>query len=93
MSSLGFKESNYQPKLFSFESDKATVQNTAETNTLKLKKAWDMSISSCKGIPMTAFMLWMAGDSIQIFSILILAMNFFNSIKAIISHKTGLPCN
>ncbi|RKO99390.1 hypothetical protein CXG81DRAFT_2036, partial [Caulochytrium protostelioides] len=49
---------------------------------LKLKKAWDVAMAPAKSIPMNAFMLWMSGNSIQIFSILITVMMLLNSVKA-----------
>ena len=36
-----------------------------------------------KAIPMQMFMLWMSGNSVQIFSIMITAMLLFNGVKAI----------
>nr|KAJ3421255.1 hypothetical protein HK105_004088 [Polyrhizophydium stewartii] len=50
---------------------------------LKIKKAWDTALAGGKSIPMNAFMLYMSGNSIQIFSILITVMLLFNSVKAI----------
>ncbi|KAI8853024.1 hypothetical protein BC829DRAFT_440320 [Chytridium lagenaria] len=42
-----------------------------------------------KSIPMNAFMLWMSGNSVQIFSILITVMLFVNAAKAIAGTKQG----
>ena len=52
-------------------------------HNLKIKKAWEVSLSGVKSIPMNMFMLYMSGNSIQIFSILITVMLFWNSFKAI----------
>jgi hypothetical protein len=38
---------------------------------------------------MNAFMLWMSGNSVQIFSILITVMMFYNAIRGILSTSTG----
>ncbi|KAI8924514.1 hypothetical protein BC831DRAFT_465378 [Entophlyctis helioformis] len=53
-----------------------------EIAKLKVKKAWDAAIAPAKSIPMNAFMLYMSGNSIQIFSILVTVMLLFNSVKA-----------
>eukprot|EP01112_Ceratiomyxa_fruticulosa_P002037 TRINITY_DN1217_c0_g2_i18.p1 TRINITY_DN1217_c0_g2~~TRINITY_DN1217_c0_g2_i18.p1 ORF type:complete len:160 (+),score=25.82 TRINITY_DN1217_c0_g2_i18:354-833(+) len=50
---------------------------------LKLKKAWEVAKAPGKGILMTAFMLWMAGSGIHIFSIMITGYSILNPIKAI----------
>lgn len=42
---------------------------------LKLKKAWEAAMAPAKALPMNAFMLWMAGGGVQIFSIMITGMH------------------
>lgn len=48
------------------------------------KRAWDISFGPFKSIPMNAFMLWMSGGSLQIFSVAITAMQLFSSVKIIL---------
>jgi hypothetical protein len=48
-----------------------------------MKLAWDTAIAPGKGIPMQMFMLWMSGNSVQIFSIMITGMLFWNGLKGI----------
>lgn len=57
---------------------------------LKVKKAWDLAFSPGKSLPMNGFMLYMSGNSIQIFSIMITVMLFFNSIQAVLSSVKGI---
>ncbi|KAF9024768.1 hypothetical protein BGZ52_010378 [Haplosporangium bisporale] len=52
------------------------------TDTLK---AWDVALAPGKQLPMQAFMLWMSGNSVQIFSVAITAMLMFSPIKALFS--------
>lgn len=40
---------------------------------------------------MQAFMLWMSGNSVQIFSVAITAMLMFSPIKALMSMSQGKP--
>ncbi|KND01888.1 chaperone EMC4 [Spizellomyces punctatus DAOM BR117] len=55
---------------------------------LKMKKAWDAALAPGKSIPMNAIMLYMSGNSIQIFSVLVTVMLLWNSIKAIMGVNT-----
>ncbi|KAG9303724.1 hypothetical protein G9A89_018621 [Geosiphon pyriformis] len=61
----------------------ATIEQDQET--LKVKKAWDAALSPGKNIPMNAFMLWMSGNGVQIFSVMITGMLFFQPIKALMA--------
>jgi len=49
---------------------------------LKSKRAWDLAISPAKSLPMNAFMLYMSGNGVQVFSISTLAMLLFSPFKA-----------
>ncbi|KAJ1338882.1 hypothetical protein BSLG_006519 [Batrachochytrium salamandrivorans] len=68
-------------------------QNNGDENmeltiaNLKVKKAWDTALAPAKSIPMNGLMLYMSGNSIQIFSILVTVMLLFNSAKAML----GVP--
>ncbi|GHJ86961.1 hypothetical protein NliqN6_3363 [Naganishia liquefaciens] len=51
------------------ESQKAMVQASVNrSNELKMKKAWEVALSPAKSLPMQAFMLYMSGSGIQLFS-------------------------
>ncbi|EJU05127.1 DUF1077-domain-containing protein, partial [Dacryopinax primogenitus] len=50
---------------------------------LKSKRAWDLAISPAKSLPMNAFMLYMSGTGVQVFSISTLVMLLFSPFKAI----------
>ncbi|KAI9598283.1 hypothetical protein BDF19DRAFT_431955 [Syncephalis fuscata] len=56
---------------------------------LKIKRAWDAALAPGKSLPMNGFMLWMSGNGVQIFSIMITAMLFFQPVKAIMSLNTA----
>ncbi|ETW85397.1 hypothetical protein HETIRDRAFT_311528, partial [Heterobasidion irregulare TC 32-1] len=45
---------------------------------LKEKRAWDFAIAPAKSLPMQAFMLYMSGGGVQIFSMGIVAMLLFS---------------
>ena len=63
-------------------------QRSASTSTphlqLTYKKSWDLALTPAKSIPMNAFMMWMSGSGVQIFSILITAMLVFQPIRGIL---------
>ncbi|KAL8243774.1 hypothetical protein R6Q59_010032 [Mikania micrantha] len=54
-----------------------------ETATLKLKKAWEVALAPGKQLPMQAIMGYMSGNSLQIFSIMMVYMLFKNPIQGI----------
>lgn len=61
---------------------KHQTDNQPGTTQLKLKKAWDTALGGIKSIPMNMFIIWMSGNSVQIFSILITSMLLYNPIKS-----------
>lgn len=56
-----------------------------EMDTLKLKKAWEVALGPIKSLPMTAIMMYMSGNSLQIFSIMMVFMAFKNPIMGILA--------
>lgn len=56
-----------------------------ERDTLKVKKAWEVALAPVKGLPMTAIMMYMSGNSLQIFSIMMVFMAFKNPIVGLMN--------
>ncbi|ROT41879.1 DUF1077-domain-containing protein [Sodiomyces alkalinus F11] len=54
-------------------------------DTLKLKKAWETALAPAKSLPMTAFMMYMSGNSLQIFSIMMVFMAFKNPLIGLLN--------
>ena len=54
-----------------------------EMDTLKLKKAWEMALAPAKQLPMNAIGMYMTGNSLQIFSIMMVFMLFKGPIQAL----------
>ncbi len=52
--------------------------------TLKVKKAWEVALGPVKSLPMTAIMMYMSGNSLQIFSIMMVFMAFKNPIVGLL---------
>ncbi|KAI9184156.1 hypothetical protein H9P43_003209 [Blastocladiella emersonii ATCC 22665] len=52
---------------------------------LRTKKAWDIAYSGAKSLPMNLLMMYMTGNSLQIFSIFFTVMMFWNPVKALMS--------
>lgn len=50
-----------------------------------MKKAWEIAIAPSKQIPMNAIMMYMSGNSLQIFSIMMVLMLFKGPIQGIIN--------
>ena len=56
---------------------------------LKTRRAWDFAISPVKSLPMQAFMLYMSGGGVQIFSMGIVAMLLLSPFKNLSSMNEG----
>jgi hypothetical protein len=54
---------------------------TEETQTLKIKKAWEIALGPAKQLPMQAIMGYMSGNSLQIFSIMMVFMLWVYFLK------------
>ncbi|KAF0992946.1 hypothetical protein HZS_6051 [Henneguya salminicola] len=65
-----------------------------ESNTVKKcdekinKRSWSISLEPIQGLPINAFMLWMSGNKLSFFPIMLILMNIFRHIKAIINIKS-----
>lgn len=57
---------------------------TEEMETLKLKKAWEIALAPAKQLPMNAIGMYMTGNSLQIFSIMMVFMLFKGPIQALL---------
>ena len=61
-----------------------TPSTPEETDTLKLKKSWELALAPAKQLPMNAIMMYMSGNSLQIFSIMMVWMLFMNPLKGLL---------
>ncbi|THG99663.1 hypothetical protein EW145_g7220 [Phellinidium pouzarii] len=61
----------------------SSVASEASYAALKEKRAWDMALSPAKQLPMQAFMLYMSGGGVQIFSMGIVFMLLFSPFKSL----------
>eukprot|EP00033_Pygsuia_biforma_P000906 GCRY01001046.1.p1 GENE.GCRY01001046.1~~GCRY01001046.1.p1 ORF type:complete len:160 (-),score=11.90 GCRY01001046.1:193-672(-) len=66
-----------------------------EVTQLKMKKAWDLALSPFKQLFMTFLMLYMSGSTVNVFSIMIIAMavskplsGIFNTFSAFRNFQT-----
>lgn len=53
-------------------------------DTLKVKKAWEVALAPVKQLPMTFIMMYMSGNSLQIFSIMMVVMAFKNPLMGLV---------
>ncbi|GAB1602047.1 ER membrane protein complex subunit 4 [Argonauta hians] len=51
---------------------------------LIVKRSWDVALGPIKQVPMNIIIMWMAGNSISIFPIMMVGMMFFRPIQALI---------
>ncbi|KAJ5368537.1 ER membrane protein complex subunit 4 [Penicillium cataractarum] len=62
-----------------------TAKKPEETDALKMKKAWEIAIAPSKQLPMNGIMMYMSGNSLQIFSIMMVFMLFKGPIQGLIN--------
>jgi ER membrane protein complex subunit 4 len=60
-----------------------------EMDALKLKKAWELALGPAKQLPMNAIGMYMTGNTLQIFSIMMVFMLFKTPITAILGLNTA----
>ncbi|KAE8341591.1 hypothetical protein BDV24DRAFT_131608 [Aspergillus arachidicola] len=84
----GFSSSKVGGKNRTQQSTSATASKSEDTDTLKLKKAWEIAMAPSKQIPMNAIMMYMSGNSLQIFSIMMVFMLFKGPIQGLINTNT-----
>lgn len=51
---------------------------------LKIKKAWELAFAPAKALPMNAIMMYMSGNSLQIFSIMMVFMLFKTPLQGLL---------
>lgn len=62
-------------------------------SNLIVKKSWDIALAPLKQIPMNLFIMYMAGNSISIFPIMMVGMLFLGPIKAIFNFNNSNIAN
>ncbi|KAF1797841.1 hypothetical protein FB192DRAFT_1164223 [Mucor lusitanicus] len=69
------------------KNERSNRQGNQDNNqvAIKMKRAWDVAMGPAKSIPMNAIMIYMSGTSLQIFTVMVTAMLFFNPVKAIMT--------
>ncbi|KAI4174250.1 MAG: hypothetical protein LQ343_002388 [Gyalolechia ehrenbergii] len=55
-----------------------------ETDILKIKKSWEVAFAPAKQLPMNAIMMYMSGNSLQVFSIMMVFMLFKNPLQGLL---------
>lgn len=54
-------------------------------DTLKVKKAWELAIAPAKQLPMNAIGMYMTGNTLQIYSMMMVFMLFKAPIQALLN--------
>lgn len=57
------------------------------------QKSWDIALGPFKQIPMNLFIMYMAGNSISIFPIMMVGMMFLRPVKALLAIKSSKCCS
>ncbi|KAI6173241.1 ER membrane protein complex subunit 4 [Aphelenchoides besseyi] len=64
-------------------------QDQQQRQHLMSRRAWDMALQPVKSLPMNMIMMYMSGNTISIFPIMMVAMMAWRPIKAIMSVNTA----
>jgi len=73
------------PPGYSTNCPNTTVDARENNPDLIEKKSWDIALGPMKQLPMNLFIMWMAGNSISIFPIMMVGMMFIRPIQALLA--------
>jgi len=80
-------------QFFDFSIQKPSLKKTSTTkdsfDDIKAKRAWDFATGPAKQLPMQAFMLYMSGGGVQIFSMGIVFMLLMTPFKNVFAMNEG----
>merc|ERR1719147_634996 len=62
------------------------ISREADPN-LRIKRSWDLALGPFKQVPMNLFIMWMSGNSISIFPIMMVVMMMVRPLKTLFSVK------
>uniref|UniRef100_A0AC34FIP5 ER membrane protein complex subunit 4 n=1 Tax=Panagrolaimus sp. ES5 TaxID=591445 RepID=A0AC34FIP5_9BILA len=80
----GLNPPGYQAN-FSTTSAEVESSSRSDQQHLLSKRAWDMALQPSKSLPMNMFMMYMAGNTISIFPIMMVAMMVWRPMQALMS--------
>ncbi|XP_018333944.1 ER membrane protein complex subunit 4 [Agrilus planipennis] len=66
-------------------SSSSEITKKVDTSHLLFKKSWELALGPIKQVPMNLFIMYMAGNSISIFPIMMVGMLFMRPIQALFS--------
>ena len=81
----GFLSGDYSADAASGSSSAAAAANVEKTAALVYQSAMSTALAPGKQLLMTAFMLWMSGNSLQIFSIMMLGMALYQPLQRLLN--------
>ena len=71
------------------EKDKSLTERRVDTSAIQVSKAWVAAYAPGKSLPMNLMIMWMSGNSVQIFSMMIVMMLIMNPLKGITTIPAG----
>ena len=85
----GLNPPGYHPNFSTTQSElESSSKSDQQQQHLLSKRAWDMAWGPVKSLPMNMFMMYMAGNTISIFPIMMVAMMVWRPIQAVMSVGT-----
>lgn len=80
---------SFSPQSKAAAPSKASKSTSDSYEAMKDKRAWDLAIAPAKSLPMQAFMLYMSGGGVQIFSMGIVFMLLLSPFKNVAGINTS----
>lgn len=72
----------------SMSSGHTEIAKNSDTSHLIMKKSWDLALGPLKQVPMNLFIMYMAGNSISIFPIMMVGMLIVRPLKLLFTTQS-----
>lgn len=73
-----------------YEHEVSKKSGAVATSSIQQAKAWELAMSPAKTLPMNMMMMWMSGNGVQLFSMMVVMMMITNPLKGITSINNGM---
>ncbi|PKI85047.1 hypothetical protein MVES_000933 [Malassezia vespertilionis] len=70
------------------DKNKSVGDKKIDTSAIQVAKAWEAAMAPAKSIPMNLMMMYMSGNGVQIFSMMVVFMTVINPLKGITTINT-----
>lgn len=87
--SSGIPTTDVTPPIGYFDRSFPNTAARDQDANLMVKRSWDIALAPLRQVPMNLFIMWMTGNSISIFPIMMIIMMFMRPLQAIFSMQAS----